>query len=110
MHGDGVFTISDVWLMVKYVYFAPGDLLILSLMAENPKFAAFLELDASSLYGWKSGVISGIAWLIALSAVRAIASAMGEKSNRYAMREKHGANGDGTSRDSRLPPPQSSKS
>ena len=93
MHGSDVFTITNVWLMMKYVYFAPGDLLILSLMVANPKLAAFLELDASKLYGWASGVISGIAWLTALSAVRAVASAIVEKRGRYAMREKRQANG-----------------
>jgi hypothetical protein len=62
MNGDGVFTISDVWLMAKYVYFAPGDALILSVMAVSPKLATFFEIDAGWLYGWVSSVISGIIW------------------------------------------------
>jgi hypothetical protein len=32
MNGDGMVTISDVWLWLKWIFFAPGDLLLLLLM------------------------------------------------------------------------------
>jgi hypothetical protein len=81
MNGDGVFTIDDVWLMVKYVYFAPGDLVIFAHMAD-PDLPTLFELNASWLYGWASGVISGIAWFIALGIFCAIVSAIAEMSGR----------------------------
>jgi hypothetical protein len=65
MNGDGVFTIDDVWLMVKYVYFAPGDWLVFGHMAD-PDLPTLFELDSSWLYGWASGVISGLVWFIVL--------------------------------------------
>jgi hypothetical protein len=78
MNGDGVFTLDDVWLMVKYIYFAPGDLLIFGHMVD-PDLPTLFELDASWLYGWASGVISGIVRFIALGIFGAIVSAIVEK-------------------------------
>jgi hypothetical protein len=68
MNGDGVFTIADVWLMVKYVYFAPGDAIIFAHMTdpELPTLLTLFEPDASWLYGWASGVLSGLVWFVVL--------------------------------------------
>jgi hypothetical protein len=79
MNGDGVFNFIDVWLMVKYVYFAPGDLLIFAHIAD-PELPTLFEPNASWLYGWASGVFSGIAWLLTLGAIGAITSAILKKS------------------------------
>jgi hypothetical protein len=70
MNGDGIFTISDVWLMVKYVYFAPGDLVIFAHLSDR-ELPTLFELDASWLYGWTSGVISGLVWFIVLGIIGA---------------------------------------
>ena len=73
MNGDGIFTIDDVWLMVKYVYFAPGDLVIFAHMAD-PDLPTLVEVDASWLYGWTSGVISALVWFIVLGTIAATAA------------------------------------
>jgi hypothetical protein len=73
MNGDGIFTIDDVWLMVKYVYFAPGDLVIFAHMAD-PDLPTLVEVDASWLYGWTSGVISALVWFIVLGTIGATAA------------------------------------
>lgn len=70
-NGDGAVTISDVWEWVLYVFFAPGDLLLLWIMGA-PDLARFLELDASSLQGWGSGFISACVWVAFLSAISSL--------------------------------------
>jgi hypothetical protein len=80
-NGDGVFTIDDVWLMVRYVYFAPGDLLVFGQMAD-PDLPTLFDLDASWLYGWASGTISGLVWFIVLGIISAIVLAIVEMSGR----------------------------
>jgi hypothetical protein len=90
MKGDGVFTITDVGLMAKYVFFAPGDALILSVLGYQPALATFFEMDASWLYSWKSTVISIIAWILALRIIGEIVFEMEEKSRaRAAARQAH---------------------
>ena len=73
MNGDGIFTIDDVWLMVKYFYFAPGDLVIFAHMAD-PDLPTLVEVDASWLYGWTSGVISALVWFIVMGTIGATAA------------------------------------
>ena len=54
MDHNGFVTISDTWLWFKWLFFYPGDLLILGLM----KFGdinTFFELSASSFGNWSSG-------------------------------------------------------
>jgi hypothetical protein len=51
------------------VFFLPGDLLVLTLMAGGPEVATFLELTTESLGGSISGVVSFMAWLVVLGFV-----------------------------------------
>ena len=62
MDQNGVITISDLWLWVQWLFFYPGDLLILGIM----KFGdihTFFELSSSTFGNWFSGIISFIFWL-----------------------------------------------
>ena len=54
MNGDGMVTISDALLWLKWTFFAPGDLLLLLLMSYGTPIALFLEINPS----WLSGVLS----------------------------------------------------
>ena len=67
MSGNGAVTITDVWLMLKYAFFSPGDFLACSLYAT--RIGQFLELTPDSFYSWGSGVISFMAWMFLLLAV-----------------------------------------
>lgn len=61
MDFNGIVTISDTWLWFKWLFFYPGDILILEIM----KFGdihTFLELSASTFGNWFSGIISFIVW------------------------------------------------
>lgn len=60
MNGDGVVTVSDVWLWVKWLFYYPGDWLIDILT--NTALGRFLEFSAASLGGGLSAVISFLAW------------------------------------------------
>ena len=62
MDQNGVTTISDIWLWVQWLFFYPGDFLILGIM----KFGdihTFFELSSSTFGNWFSGIISFIFWL-----------------------------------------------
>ncbi len=75
MNGDGVQTISDVWLWVKAAYYWPGNWLI-DQMASQPKLVEFFELNWQSCGGWLSLTISTLCWIflwIMLAAIGSIA-------------------------------------
>jgi hypothetical protein len=69
MNGDGIVTVSDVWLWVKWLFFYPGDLLLQLIMSYTPALATFFELAPSSFGGWGSGSISIFAWFVILLAI-----------------------------------------
>ena len=61
MDQNGVITISDIWIWVQWLFFYPGDLLILGIM----KFGdihTFFELSSSTFGNWFSGIISFAFW------------------------------------------------
>ena len=62
MNGDGLVTISDMWLWLKWIFFAPGDLLLLLLMKYWTPIALFLEISPKDLSGFFSGLISSFVW------------------------------------------------
>ena len=66
MNYDGLVTISDIWLWVKWLFFLPGDSAIWLVTDRASEFAIFLELSAADYGGWLSGFLSVIGWLLAL--------------------------------------------
>ena len=66
MNHDGQFTISDIWPMVEYVLFLPGDGVIYALLGTG--VGNFLEISAKSYGGWWSGIFSGLVWAAAVVA------------------------------------------
>ena len=61
MNRDGVFTISDIWAWFKFVYFAPGDVVIGVLY--GTAIGRFLEINPGSISGVGSGVLSFFIWI-----------------------------------------------
>lgn len=75
MNNDGHYTISDLWLQIKWLFFAPGDGTI-CFIAETPRLARFFEVTHDSYGNWFSGVASAMAWpWIAMFAYIAIMAA-----------------------------------
>jgi hypothetical protein len=72
MNGDGVVTISDVWLWFKWLYFYPGDGLLYFLVRGAESIAKFFEVTPDSFGGAFSGVASFFAWLIVLGGFAAL--------------------------------------
>lgn len=60
-NGDGVISVSDVWLWIKWFYFAPGDAIIYAI-AHTPA-ATFFELGPQSYGNWFSSVV-GVPFLL----------------------------------------------
>jgi len=65
LNGDGLITISDTLVWAKWIFFAPGDWLLLMLMSHAPAVAIFLELTPANPYGLLSGIVSGLVWFMA---------------------------------------------
>ena len=63
MNRDGVFTISDIWVWVSFVFFAPGDGLIYLVLNSFPDVGTFLEYSVADYGGISSGIISFVVWL-----------------------------------------------
>ncbi len=61
MNFDGVLTISDAWLWIKWVFFVPGDLVIAAVL-QIPAFAQFFEVTQASYGNWVSTTISAVVW------------------------------------------------
>lgn len=72
MNFDGLVTVSDTWLWFKWLYFYPGDLLLLGLMRGAAPVAIFFEISDGSFGGEFSGVVSFFAWLVVFILVRAV--------------------------------------
>lgn len=61
MNLDGSFTITDIWLLFKSLYFYPGDYLLNSII--NTNFGKFFEISINDYGGFASGLISFFSWL-----------------------------------------------
>ena len=64
MNCDGGFTTSDVWLMAKSVFVAPGDFLLMTL--SSTELSTYVELSNLRLGGGASLVMSIVGWIIIL--------------------------------------------
>jgi hypothetical protein len=62
MNLDGSVTITDVGLWMKWLFFMPGDALILASM--DTAMGRFLEVTPTSYGGFGSGVVSFLVWAI----------------------------------------------
>lgn len=62
MNGDLVFSISDVWLLVKFIWLLPAKAVV-GLAQSVDVLAAFLEIHCSTGESWGGGVFSLFGWL-----------------------------------------------
>ncbi|HXM83544.1 MAG TPA: hypothetical protein VN929_16660 [Burkholderiales bacterium] len=63
MNGDGVFTISDVFLIAKQIWLLPANLIVGTLQ-EIPIIATFFEMDCSTGQSFGGAIFSLFAWFI----------------------------------------------
>ena len=62
MNGDGRFTISDIGLWIKYLFFFPVDYLIGFFITKFPTFTEFIELGPNWCHAFPSGVFGIFTW------------------------------------------------
>src|SRR4051812_49330686 len=62
MNGDGQITITDFGLIFKWLFYAPGDWLVLIMMSSFSDVAAFFEISLLHLQSWFSLTVSAIVW------------------------------------------------
>lgn len=67
MNCDGAVTISDVTLWTKWLYFYPGDLLVMLIVRETPNVARFFEITDADYGKLVSFAVSGLFWLLCVT-------------------------------------------
>jgi hypothetical protein len=63
MNGDGAVTISDVWLIIQYLWLLPAKIVML-VIEGFPPLAAFLEITCETGTSFGGGVFSLLPWLV----------------------------------------------
>ena len=64
MNYDGVFTISDVGLWFPWLFFFPGDLIVLVFINIIPPLGRFFEMNVESYGGIFSAIVSVLFWFM----------------------------------------------
>jgi hypothetical protein len=65
MNGDFMFTISDVWLMIKFAWLLPAKI-AMTMIESSPQLVTFLESNCTTGDSWGAGIFSLIAWFAAM--------------------------------------------
>lgn len=65
MNGDLMFTISDIWLMIKFIWLLPAKA-IMALIDNSPQLVTFFEATCAMGDSWGGGVLSFFGWLVIL--------------------------------------------
>lgn len=65
MNGDGVFSISDVWLVIEVIWLLPAKVAV-SVAQMSPALTTFLEINCSTGESWGGGIFSLITWYLVL--------------------------------------------
>ena len=73
MNGDGIFSISDIWLMIKYVWLLPSRAVV-SFFHSNRDWARFFEIDCSTGESFGGFLFSLVAWFFVLCMVAGLLS------------------------------------
>ena len=68
MNGDLVFSISDVWLIIKFIWLLPAKAVV-GFAHYQPKMAAFFEIDCSTGESWGGGIFSLFVWFVVLALI-----------------------------------------
>lgn len=68
MNSDGVVTISDLWLFLKFAWLLPSKLIV-EIVAGNSRIASFFEIDCFTGESGGGAVFSFFAWFVAFNLV-----------------------------------------
>ena len=70
MNDDLAFTITDLWLMAKFVFLLPAK--IVTGLIHNSELASFFEVACLTGEGWGGAVFSLFAWVLVFALVGAL--------------------------------------
>jgi len=62
MNGDGIVSILDVGHWIAWIFFAPGDFILLETMLRPTRLALSLGILPKDLSGFGSGILSLLWW------------------------------------------------
>jgi len=68
MNADQVFSITDVWLIIKFIWLLPAKI-IMFLVHNSPKLSAFFEVDCSTGNSWGGGIFALFGWIVIIFVV-----------------------------------------
>lgn len=68
MNGDLVFSISDVWLIIQFLWLLPAKIVV-GFSQNVEGLANFFEIGCSTGASWGGGVFSLVVWIVVLSFV-----------------------------------------
>ena len=71
MNGDSVFSVSDVSLIIEYLWLLPAKAAV-ALIQSSEGLASFFEISCSTGASWGGGIFSLFGWLIILSILVAV--------------------------------------
>jgi hypothetical protein len=91
MNFDGAFTITDIWLFLKSLFFYPGDYLIMHFI--NTGIGKFFEFSANDYGGFVSGLASFFAWLFIIFLPFGLLEMAREQLNEFCSAFKNGLSG-----------------
>lgn len=63
MNGDGLTTISDIWMLFKTLFLIPSKA-VAELIANLPKLASFFEMDCWTGEGGGGAIFSALVWFV----------------------------------------------
>lgn len=66
MNGDLVFTITDVWLIIKFIWLLPAKI-FMSMIESFPGLVTFFESACSTGDSWGGGIFSLLIWVVLLA-------------------------------------------
>ena len=68
MNGDLVFSISDVWLIIKFIWLLPAKAVV-GFSHNVSAWATFFEIDCSTGESWGGGIFSLFVWFVVLGLI-----------------------------------------
>ena len=64
MTGDGLYTVSDLWAQIKWVFYFPGELVFGGFLKLMPGAARFFELSLAQCRDGLSFIVSCTSWVV----------------------------------------------
>lgn len=68
-NGDGIITISDIWLLVKWLACIPGNSFLDAITTYTPRVATFFEVSDLYQYNSFAWIFSAVVWVFTFAVI-----------------------------------------